>query len=426
MSSEYGYKLDPNRKHRKQRAIKGIRRTVVNTYNPETISQNGILSIKFPKLGEDDVIVPGSTKVSFNITLTSGTDANRTIVNNLGRAIIKKMVVKIENKEVYSLEQSDIFHCYQDLWKTENERENATMQGIMSEGLRKHRISAGDKDADAKNTAIATACGSKFYIPLDFELLEGEMPFYSYDFYNSVAIELQFNNYGRVIVSSDTTASYAISNIELKYEVVNSPHLVKPIKMKHTGRNEIPYDNILFMEEKNVNKSDTVWNWELGGAYQSMKGVLVLFVDPADGGEDYDRDSEKFYNPKITSVSTRIDGRSNQVYENGMKPEDQFDEIYRYFADGKYRPLMNIVKNGHFADVTLGEYLTTKYALWIDLRTTEDNSLHGTGRAIDSANSINLEIRKTAEVAGALKAYMFTILDSKLIFEGGMYKDKAQ
>ena len=32
---------------------------------------------------------------------------------------------------------------------------------------------------------------------------------------------------------------------------------------------------------------------------KSTKGILILFVDPADGGGSYARDTEKFYNPKI-------------------------------------------------------------------------------------------------------------------------------
>ena len=69
MSTEFGYKLKPHRKLRKHKGIKGTRRTVVNTYNPSTIDQGGILSVRFPDLGRDDVIVPGSAKLSFKITL---------------------------------------------------------------------------------------------------------------------------------------------------------------------------------------------------------------------------------------------------------------------------------------------------------------------------------------------------------------------
>ena len=39
MTSEYGHKLDPYRKLRKQKGIKGIRRTLFNTHVPSTIDK---------------------------------------------------------------------------------------------------------------------------------------------------------------------------------------------------------------------------------------------------------------------------------------------------------------------------------------------------------------------------------------------------
>ena len=54
------------------------------------------------------------------------------------------------------------------------------------------------------------------------------------------------------------------------------------------------------------------------------------------------------------------------------------------------------------------------------MRSTDDNSLHGTGRKIESASqSIQIEIEKTAEGAGALDAHIFYISDAKIIFDEG-------
>ena len=72
MTSEYGYKLNPHRKLRKQKGIKGMRRTLFNTHVPSTIDQSGILAVRFPDLGTNDVIVPGTSKLSFKIQLKSG------------------------------------------------------------------------------------------------------------------------------------------------------------------------------------------------------------------------------------------------------------------------------------------------------------------------------------------------------------------
>ena len=160
MATEYGYKLDPYRQLRKQRGIKGVRRTILNSHVPSTIDQGRTLTVRFPDVGNNDVIVPGTSMLSFNVNLNSSggnADANRTIVNNLGRAIVYKIVVKLEGKEIYTLDNADIFLCFQDLWKTSKERENAVYQGIQSEAVRKIRINAGDKGTVVKDVAAGKA-----------------------------------------------------------------------------------------------------------------------------------------------------------------------------------------------------------------------------------------------------------------------------
>ena len=88
--------------------------------------------IRFPNLGSDDVIIPGMVNLSFNIELSSTADPNRTLVNNIGRAIVKKLAVKFEGNEILSIDDFDKFVCFRDLWKTASEKKNAIRQGIIS------------------------------------------------------------------------------------------------------------------------------------------------------------------------------------------------------------------------------------------------------------------------------------------------------
>ena len=108
--------------------------------------------VRFPNLGSDDIIIPGTASLSLNIELSSTIDANRTLVSNIGRAIVKKLAVKFEGNEILSIEDFDILACYRDLWKTVSEKRNAIQQGIIStdgctENCIKLRINAGDKNA---------------------------------------------------------------------------------------------------------------------------------------------------------------------------------------------------------------------------------------------------------------------------------------
>ena len=202
--------------------------------------------MKFPCIGTNDVIVPGSSRLSFKIDLTSegaNADANRTIVNNLGRAIVSNITVKLEGQIIYELDDADIFLCYQDLWKTTQERKNALYQGIQTEAVREIRIRAGDAGTAVKeDMAIGTAFSNMFCIPLDFEMLTSQNPFFQYKFKYRLSYELTFNDNGRVIVSTNTATSHKVSEINLEYETVNSPELATMIQNKYNGRSTVMYN----------------------------------------------------------------------------------------------------------------------------------------------------------------------------------------
>ena len=198
---EYGKRLNPERSLRTPKRIKGTRQKVIVTHNPSEIDQAQELLVRFPNLGSDNVIVPGMSNLSFNIELTSTVDANRTLVSNIGRAIIKKLAVKFEGNEIMSADDFDVFACYRDLWKTGSEKKNAIHQGIIStdgcmENCIKLRINAGDKSTgNTQYKAIADAYGNKFIIPLDFEMLDSAAPYYQAGVGNRLCYELTFSDY---------------------------------------------------------------------------------------------------------------------------------------------------------------------------------------------------------------------------------------
>ena len=147
------------------------------------------------------MIILGTANLSFNIELTSAIDANRTLVSNIGRAIIKKLAVKFEGTEIMSVDDFDMLACYRDLWKTKSKKRNAILQGIIStdgcmENCIKLRINAGNKDAtNTQDKAIADAYRNKFIIPLDFEMLDSAAPYYQAGLRNILCYKLTFNDY---------------------------------------------------------------------------------------------------------------------------------------------------------------------------------------------------------------------------------------
>ena len=94
---EYGNNLNPERSLRTAKGIKGTRQKVIVTHNPSKIDQNQLL-VRFPNLGSDDVIVPGTVNLSFNIELSATADAKKTLVSNIGKGYHKKISSKIRRK----------------------------------------------------------------------------------------------------------------------------------------------------------------------------------------------------------------------------------------------------------------------------------------------------------------------------------------
>ena len=106
---EVGDKLNPQRSYRKGFALNGLRQHIIKTNNPSTIGPGELLTMRFPDLKENQVIIPSTTKLTFNISL-AGTYVNRTLVVNLGRNIIRKLIVKLEGNEIISIDDYDVLY----------------------------------------------------------------------------------------------------------------------------------------------------------------------------------------------------------------------------------------------------------------------------------------------------------------------------
>ena len=146
------------------------------------------------------------------------------------------------------------------------------------------RINAGDKStSNTQDKAIADAYGNKFIIPLDFEMLDSAAPYYQAGLGNRLCYELTFNDYGQVIKSGVSSpkvpdATYKVTDISLKYEIVTQPDLTRSIRSEYQHM-ALLYDRVLRHRKIIVNKSDTVWNWAFNTPCKSLKGILVLFEE---------------------------------------------------------------------------------------------------------------------------------------------------
>ena len=248
----------------------------------------------------------------------------------------------------------------------------------------KHRINAGNKENDAKDQTVASIYDNRFCIPLDFEVLESSLHLYQYGLGSHLTYELTFADYSDVIKSTDPDATYTISNISLEFDTITNASLASQIRTEYM-KNSILYDRILRAHIIPLNKSDTSFSVDINSPSKSLKGVLLIFTQERSATK-FARDTEAFYNPKITKVEVTVEGVPNEMYAQNMEYRHQYDEIVKHFAEGGLKEAGAIQKDLQLHSVNIASYYTDKYALWLDFRTIDDNRLHGSGRRLENTS----------------------------------------
>ena len=261
---------------------------------------------------------------------------------------------------------------------------------------------------------MASIFDNKFCIPLDFEILESSLPLYQYGLGSRLTYELTFADYSDVIKATDTDATYTISNISLEFDTIINASLASQIRTEYI-KSSILYDRILRARIIPLDKSDTSFSVDINSPSKSLKGVLLIFTKERSATE-FTRDTEEFYNPKITKVEITVEGVPNELYAQNMEYRHQYDEIVKHFAEGRLKEAGAVQKDLQLHNVNLlASYYTDKYALWLDFRTIDDNRLHGSGRRLENTSEgIRLQITKKAESAGKLSCYLYIFQDAQI------------
>ena len=148
----YG-ELDPMLEHRIQFAFKGKREYIAKVNMPNISCPNQHIDIKIPHGSRDHVIVLDTVEITFNLDIES-TDKVRSIENNVGRALVKKKVLMLGSKEIDTINNSDIYGTYKDLYLSEKEHEERLLQGIQSVMGLKARVGAKKVDGTALTVTI--------------------------------------------------------------------------------------------------------------------------------------------------------------------------------------------------------------------------------------------------------------------------------
>ena len=378
------------------------------TFNPTSANPGETLYVHVPKLAENEVIVPGSLALVFDINLkVTGAHANNYLVQNVSRALVDKFIVKFASSIVQDTTSYGIYKTFEDLFRSRDERENMLREGIQSTDLNKIRSGAGDKKTSGvdEENALNVVYGTKYRINLDHPILTDHGVLYPQALYNDLVFELTLAAAHEVVKGPDgTKLGYKLENIQMEYEVIRSKALADEVMSTYKSGKEFAYD--LVMREKVVpitRGSDTHLNLRVNPQRRSLKGILLLFINPFTAGA---RDTEQFFNPDITKVKVTVNGVPNRVCNEGLNGSDMWQELTRHF-----KPFTNGRPN-----MTLAKYLTSnKFGLWIDLRSMADTTMHGNGqRLVNSQDGVQLEIDRKASGSGTTNCHIFTVSDSQM------------
>ena len=410
MSHTISEKIDPNRTPKQPFGLKAESTLHRTTFTPSSANPGETLYVNIPKLSGDNVIVPNTIRLAFDIEV--GGHANNTLVNNVGRNLVSNFKVLLGGETLQDTKRYDLFSTYHDLFLQKEERTKRLRQGISEPNMRKLRTGAGDADtASATQVALGKIYDKRYHIPINHPILDDHGVFRPRSLKETLMFEITLAPVLDIVVSSDvsTAPTYKLTNLELEYTSISSDYLAREAAAAYNSGKGFFYENVLLHKTFEISKpNDSVINEHINVPRRSMSGVLCLFTEIPTAGT---RDSEKFVNPALLTVAININGMPNKLYSKNMQTTDFYDSILKrmeHFGGDMIYPT-----NFYTGDM---------FALWIDLRTSPDPEIHGSGFALDStSDGVKLEIRRKAGGSGKVTCHIFVVSDAIAeVMNGGL------
>ena len=165
------------------------------------------------------------------------------------------------------------------------------------------------------------------------------------------------------------------------------------------------YDYISYIGRNAINQSDLTFPLTILNP-RSVRGILMLFTLPPSTAN---RDPENCFNPEITNVDITINGRTNKVFAQGFKEDHLWIEARKLFLNEhrKYDGQSNMTLS-----IFYGTPTSSGYCLWLDLRSTDDNTLYGNGMKIEPSSNVVLNFTKNNTGSGTINVYTYLIADA--------------
>jgi len=109
-------------------AMKAARAVKRITFDLTEANPGETLYVSVPKLNKNEVIVPGSLALVFNLKVSG--HANTFLVQNVSRALVDKFFVKFSGTILQDTVGYDIYKIFGDLFLAEDGRESKILEGF--------------------------------------------------------------------------------------------------------------------------------------------------------------------------------------------------------------------------------------------------------------------------------------------------------
>ena len=212
---EVSYDLLPARNEKKMKSMKALYAVKRITFDRSEANPGDTMDVHVPKLNKNEVLVAGSLALRFDIDLSGG-HANNFLVQNVSRALVRKMVVKFGGTTLEEIVDYDIDKIFTDLFLPEEKRGNMVLEGIQSQDLCKIRSGAGDKKTSGVDDEkkLEKVYGKKYIINFDHQLMTDHGVVYPQSLYTDLVFEVTLAPASQVVKGSDgTKLKYKLTNI---------------------------------------------------------------------------------------------------------------------------------------------------------------------------------------------------------------------
>ena len=178
-----------------------------------------------------------------------------------------------------------------------------------------------------------------------------------------------------VAQTSQKVADYRLSDMNLEFETIEGESLAKSVRSVFVNTRDLWFDYTTLLKTLEWRKDSTREVIDINIPRESLKAVALLCT------QKKPTDSEEFYNAEVESVKVTIEGNPNSVYSQGLKRSQIYEEAKRFFGTQKDKTNDNLTKLN---------FLKSKYALVIDMRTVNEENVVHSGRLLVGTQSDRL------------------------------------